>query len=75
MRGSESFVIDVGQLLERVESAAPIDAVEAVVAYASAHPEVLEVEVNPLLVLTDGAVAADALVRLARPQSALAGAR
>jgi hypothetical protein len=54
---------------------AVLDAVEAVVAYASAHPELLEVEVNPLLVLTDGAVAADALVRLTRPQPALAGAR
>ncbi|MGY1915611.1 PP2C family protein-serine/threonine phosphatase [Blastococcus sp. HT6-30] len=30
MRGSEDFVIDVGQLLERVEDAAPIEAVEAV---------------------------------------------
>ena len=30
MRGSEDFVIDVGALLERVEAAAPIDAVEAV---------------------------------------------
>ena len=32
MRGSEDLVIDVGQLLEKVESAAPIDAVEAVAA-------------------------------------------
>jgi serine phosphatase RsbU (regulator of sigma subunit) len=30
MRGSEKFVIDVGALLEKVEAAAPIDAVEAV---------------------------------------------
>jgi serine phosphatase RsbU (regulator of sigma subunit) len=32
MRGSEDFVIDVGALLERVEAAAPIDAVEVVAA-------------------------------------------
>ena len=32
MRGSEDFVIDVGALLEKVEAAAPIDAVEAVAA-------------------------------------------
>jgi serine phosphatase RsbU (regulator of sigma subunit) len=32
MRGSEAFVIDVGALLEQVESAAPIDAVEVVAA-------------------------------------------
>jgi serine phosphatase RsbU (regulator of sigma subunit) len=32
MRGSEDFVIDVGALLEQVESAAPIDAVEVVAA-------------------------------------------
>ena len=30
MRGSEDIVIDVGALLEKVEAAAPIDAVEAV---------------------------------------------
>jgi hypothetical protein len=33
------------------------------------------VEVNPLLVLADGAVAADAVVRMGRPQDVLAGAR
>src|SRR5688572_24329852 len=32
MRGSENFVIDVGALLQRVEAAAPIDAVEVVAA-------------------------------------------
>jgi serine phosphatase RsbU (regulator of sigma subunit) len=32
VRGSEDFVIDVGQLLETVEATAPIDAVEAVAA-------------------------------------------
>ncbi len=32
MRGSEDFVIDVGALLEKVEAAAPIDAVEVVAA-------------------------------------------
>jgi hypothetical protein len=30
MRESEGFVIDVGALLEKVEEAAPIDAVEVV---------------------------------------------
>ncbi|MGY2129067.1 PP2C family protein-serine/threonine phosphatase [Blastococcus sp. SYSU DS0617] len=32
MRGSEDYVIDVGALLEKVEAAAPIDAVDAVAA-------------------------------------------
>jgi acyl-CoA synthetase (NDP forming) len=54
---------------------AVLDAVQSVVDYAGAHPGVLEVEVNPLLVLADGAVAADAVVRLGRPQDVLAGAR
>src|ERR1700709_1027378 len=47
MRGSEDFVIDVGQLLERVESAAPIDAVEAV---AGALGEMVEASAVTLLI-------------------------
>jgi serine phosphatase RsbU (regulator of sigma subunit) len=47
MRGSEGFVIDVGQLLERVETAAPIDAVEAV---AAALGEMVEASSVTLLI-------------------------
>ena len=45
---------------------AVVEAVAAVAAFASDHADRLtEVEVNPLLVLADGVVAVDALVRLA----------
>jgi acyl-CoA synthetase (NDP forming) len=45
---------------------AVVTAVEAVAAYAVDHADrLVEVEVNPLLVLPDGAVAVDALIRLA----------
>ena len=45
---------------------AAVDAVEAVARFAADHADrLLELEVNPLLVLPDGAVAVDALVRLA----------
>jgi serine phosphatase RsbU (regulator of sigma subunit) len=47
MRGSEDIVIDVGQLLEKVETAAPIDAVEAV---AAALGEMLEATTVTLLI-------------------------
>jgi acetyl-CoA synthetase len=45
---------------------AVVDAVEAIAGFATGHADrLLELEVNPLLVLPDGAVAVDALVRLA----------
>jgi serine phosphatase RsbU (regulator of sigma subunit) len=47
MTGSEDRVIDVGQLLERVESAAPIEAVEAV---AEALGEMVEASSATLLI-------------------------
>jgi serine phosphatase RsbU (regulator of sigma subunit) len=47
MRGSEGSVIDVGQLLEKVESAAPIDAVEAV---AAALGEMVQASTVALLI-------------------------
>jgi serine phosphatase RsbU (regulator of sigma subunit) len=47
MRGSEDIVIDVGALLEKVEAAAPIDAVEAV---AAALGEMLGARTAALLV-------------------------
>jgi acyl-CoA synthetase (NDP forming) len=46
--------------------AATIDAIEAIAAFAADQADrLVEVEVNPLLVLADGAVAVDALIRLA----------
>jgi len=45
---------------------AVVSAVEAVARFATAHADrLLEIEVNPLLVLPQGAVAVDALVRMA----------
>jgi acetate---CoA ligase (ADP-forming) len=44
---------------------AVIKAVEAVAAFAAAHPaEIEELDINPLFVLPQGAVAADALIRM-----------
>ncbi len=45
-----------------------VRAVEAMVAFAGAHADrLVELEVNPMLVLTDGAVAVDAVVRWSPP--------
>jgi len=48
---------------------AAVDAVQAVAAYVRDHPEVTELDVNPLLVLPEGrgAVAADVLLRRIAP--------
>jgi acetyl-CoA synthetase len=47
---------------------AVVAAVEAVAAYAVDHADrLVEIEVNPLLVLPQGAMAVDALIRLAEP--------
>ncbi|MBO0845873.1 MAG: acetate--CoA ligase family protein [Nocardioides sp.] len=47
---------------------AVVSAVEAIAAFAIDHADrLVEVEVNPLLVLPDGAMAVDALIRLAEP--------
>ena len=46
--------------------ASAVGAIEAIAAFAGDHADrLVEVEVNPLLVLADGAVAVDALIRLA----------
>jgi acetyl-CoA synthetase len=51
---------------------AVVEAIEAIVAFASDHADQLvELEVNPLLVLPEGAVAVDALIRLAEPHHTL----
>lgn len=48
---------------------AVVDAVQAVAAYVRDHPQVTELDVNPLLVLPEGrgAIAADVLIRRAAP--------
>ena len=57
--------------LPRADLAAAVDAVMAVTEFAAAHADtILELDVNPLIVRAQGkgAVAADALVRLAEPE-------
>ena len=50
------------------DAEAVIRAVEAVAAFAAAHPGCIEeLDVNPLLVLPDAAVAVDALIRMRSP--------
>lgn len=47
---------------------AVVSAIEAVAAFAADHADrLVEIEVNPLLVLPQGAMAVDALIRLAEP--------
>lgn len=46
----------------RLDAAAAAAATAGLSRFAAAHPEILEVEVNPLLVLPDGAVALDARI-------------
>jgi acetate---CoA ligase (ADP-forming) len=47
---------------------AVVSAVQAIAAFALDHADrLVELEVNPLLVLPDGAMAVDALIRLAGP--------
>jgi succinyl-CoA synthetase beta subunit len=49
---------------------AVVSAVQAIAAFALDHADrLVELEVNPLLVLPDGAMAVDALIRLAGPET------
>jgi acyl-CoA synthetase (NDP forming) len=57
-------------LLEGLDVRAAADAVAALSGFAAAHPEITEVEVNPLLVLTRGAVGLDARILLGAATSA-----
>ncbi len=50
---------------------AVVSAVESIAAFATDHADrLVEIEVNPLLVLPEGAMAVDALIRLAEPEEA-----
>jgi acetyl-CoA synthetase len=50
------------------DQAAVIEAIEAIARFAAAHDGLIEeLDVNPLLVLPDGAVAVDALIRMRTP--------
>jgi acetyl-CoA synthetase len=63
----------IGPVLEGFRGAtadldAVVSAVEAIAAFATDHADrLVEIEVNPLLVLPEGAMAVDALIRLAEP--------
>jgi acyl-CoA synthetase (NDP forming) len=65
----------IGPVLEgfrgrSADLAAVVAAVEAIAAFALDHADrLVELEVNPLLVLPDGAMAVDALIRLAGPHT------
>lgn len=55
----------------RADLDAVVAAAMALQSFAEAHADrLLELDINPLMVTTDGAVAADALVRLAAPEAA-----
>ncbi|NEK57347.1 serine/threonine-protein phosphatase [Geodermatophilus sabuli] len=69
MRGSEDLVIDVGALLEKVEAAAPLDAVPAV---AAALAEMVEARSATLLVAD---FSGRAVVRLTSAAPGVEGAR
>ena len=69
MRGSESPLIDVGALLEKVEAAAPIDAVEAV---AAALGEMVQARAVALLIAD---FSGRAVVRLTSSTRGVEGAR
>ena len=69
MRGSESPLIDVGALLEKVEAAAPIDAVEAV---AAALGEMVQARAVALLIAD---FSGRAVVRLTSSARGVEGAR
>jgi acetyltransferase len=63
--GAERLVQAVpalGRLLGNPAPAALLDAIVALGDLAAAHPEIAEIDVNPLLVRPDGVVALDALV-------------
>jgi acetyl-CoA synthetase len=50
------------------DAAAVIGAVEAIARFAASHAgRIEELDVNPLLVLPEGAVAVDALIRMRTP--------
>jgi acetyl-CoA synthetase len=68
LRGLRSFaLLDGYRGRPKADIAALVDAVEAIARYAEANAErLLELDVNPLLALENGAVAVDALVRLVR---------
>jgi len=51
----------------RCDVAAVEDVLTRLAALAEAHPQVAEIECNPLLVSPQGAVAVDARVRVAEP--------
>ncbi len=63
----------IGRLLDgfrgrpAVDRAPVLDALERLAAYALAHPEIAEIEINPLFLLPDRVAAVDVLMRLAEP--------
>jgi acyl-CoA synthetase (NDP forming) len=52
---------------ERADVSAVEDVLLRVSALAAAHPEIAELDCNPLLAGTDGAVVVDARIRVAAP--------
>jgi succinyl-CoA synthetase beta subunit len=70
LRGLRIWPVLTGFRGRSVDLDAVVDAIAAVTALASHHAErLVELEVNPLLVLREGVVAVDALIRLAEPDA------
>jgi acetyl-CoA synthetase len=77
LRGLRCFaLLDGYRGRPRAPLADVVEAVMAIAAFAQAHADdLLELDVNPLIAGSEGALAVDALVRLVAPHSAAAGVR
>jgi acetyl-CoA synthetase len=68
LRGLKVWKLIEGYRGKSGDPAAVIDAVESIARFAKVHEGLIEeLDVNPLLVLPDGAVAVDALIRMRTP--------
>jgi hypothetical protein len=57
-----------------LDTAAVVDLVVGLSSLAQARPDIVEVDLNPVVVSPDGAVAVDALVVVGTPPGGIAGA-
>jgi succinyl-CoA synthetase beta subunit len=64
-----SRLIDGYRAWPAADRKAVVDALERLAAYATAHPEIAEIEINPLFVLPASVVAVDVLMRVSASAS------